>query len=101
MLTRAETKISHRYYQVKAGGDIAAITGLCKSVFEREAASGGILDHDFIAEHCHGFDEFRDFCHEQSWAVLEAESGLKREEMVFPFPYRAGRSRHHTLGPRP
>jgi molybdopterin-dependent oxidoreductase alpha subunit len=81
MLTGAETKISHRYYQVRAGGDIAAITGLCKSLFEREAASGGILDHGFIAEHCHGFAEFRDFCHEQSWGVLEAESGLKREQM--------------------
>jgi molybdopterin-dependent oxidoreductase alpha subunit len=81
MLTGAETKISHRYYQVRAGGDIAAITGLCKSLFEREAASGGILDHGFIAEHCHGFAEFHDFCREQSWGVLEAESGLKREQM--------------------
>ncbi|TDK32318.1 FdhF/YdeP family oxidoreductase [Rhizobium deserti] len=81
MLTGSETRISHRYYQVKAGGDIAAITGICKSLFEREAASGGILDHAFIAEHCHGFDDFRAYCHEQSWGVLEAESGLKREEM--------------------
>ncbi|MGK6316358.1 FdhF/YdeP family oxidoreductase [Neorhizobium sp. DT-125] len=81
MLTGGETKISHRYYQVKAGGDIAALTGLCKSLFEREAASGGILDHAFLAEHCHGFVNFRVFCEEQSWGVLEKESGLKRAEM--------------------
>ena len=81
MLTGGETRISHRYYQVKAGGDIAAVLGMCKSLFEREAASGGILDHAFIAEHCHGFDAFRAFVEEQSWGVLEKEAGLTRDEM--------------------
>jgi molybdopterin-dependent oxidoreductase alpha subunit len=81
MLTGGETQISHRYYQVKAGGDIAAITGMCKSLFELEAASGDVLDHAFIAEHCHGFEEFRSFCQEQSWSVLESESGLKRTDL--------------------
>jgi molybdopterin-dependent oxidoreductase alpha subunit len=81
MLTRSETTISHRYYQVKAGGDIAAITGMCKSVFEREAATGDVLDHAFIAEHCHGMEEFRAFCEAQSWAELERESGLKQSDL--------------------
>ena len=81
MLTRSETKISHRYYQVRSGGDIAAMTGMCKSLFEREEASGGILDHGFLAEHCHGLDDFRLFCEQQSWDALEAESGLKRADL--------------------
>ncbi|MCK8779686.1 FdhF/YdeP family oxidoreductase [Rhizobium sp. NTR19] len=81
MLTGGETQISHRYYQLKAGGDIAAIIGMCKSLFEREAASGGVLDHKFIQEHCHGFSEFHTFCEEQAWGVLEAESGLQRSDM--------------------
>ncbi|CAD7048773.1 formate dehydrogenase [Pseudorhizobium endolithicum] len=81
MLTGAETRISERYYQVKAGGDIAAMIGMCKSLFEREAASGGILDHAFLSQHTQGFDAFRSFVEEQSWAVLEKEAGLSRSEM--------------------
>ncbi|WP_439631737.1 FdhF/YdeP family oxidoreductase [Shinella sp.] len=81
MLTGSETEISHRYYQVRAGGDIAALTGMCKALFDLEGRSGGVLDHAFLAEHCHGLDAFRDFCVEQSWSVLETESGLSRADM--------------------
>jgi molybdopterin-dependent oxidoreductase alpha subunit len=71
MLTGSETEISHRYYQVRAGGDIAALTGMCEALFDLEGRSGGVLDHALLAEHCHGLDAFRDFCVEQSWSVLE------------------------------
>jgi molybdopterin-dependent oxidoreductase alpha subunit len=81
MLTGSETKISGRYYQVRAGGDIAVMVGMCKSLLEREAASGNILDHAFLAEHTDGFDAFRTFVQEQSWGVLEKESGLSRSDM--------------------
>jgi molybdopterin-dependent oxidoreductase alpha subunit len=81
MLTGGETIISHRYYQVRAGGDIAVLTGMCKALFELEAASGGILDHAFISEHCHGMEAFRDFCEAQSWADIERESGLPRTDI--------------------
>ena len=64
MLTRSATKISTQYHQVKAGGDIAAITGICKALLamDREATAAGrpaVLDHAFIAEHTHGFDGVR------------------------------------------
>src|SRR5690606_7657952 len=64
MLSPDETRISHLYYQVRAGGDISAITGVCKALFEIEDAQrdqdmGSVLDRDFIAEHTHGFEAFR------------------------------------------
>ncbi|MFG5119387.1 FdhF/YdeP family oxidoreductase [Methylorubrum sp. POS3] len=84
MLTKSSTQISTQYHQVKAGGDIAAITGICKALFaaDREAKAQGrprILDVGFIEEHTHGFAEFEAFCDRQDWAALEVKSGLKRE----------------------
>ncbi len=87
MITGAATRIASRYLQVKAGGDIAAITALCKGLFELddEALKGGgerVLDVDFIAEHTHGFEAFAAFVREQTWASLEAESGLSRADLT-------------------
>ncbi len=84
MLTRTSTEISTQYHQVKAGGDIAAITGMCKVLIaaDREAMAVGrprILDVDFIAEHTHGFRAFVDYCDGQDWPAIETRSGLTRE----------------------
>ncbi|MBB3917306.1 molybdopterin-dependent oxidoreductase alpha subunit [Rhizobium fabae] len=38
MLTGKETKISSEYYQVKNGGDIAALFGVCKALIEADDA---------------------------------------------------------------
>lgn len=86
MLTGDETCISTQYHQVKAGGDIAAITGLCKAIIAADDAakhSGGprILDVDFIAQHTHGFDEFADFVRASQWPEIEHESGLTQQAL--------------------
>ncbi|MCJ2015247.1 FdhF/YdeP family oxidoreductase [Methylobacterium sp. J-076] len=86
MVTRSSTQISTQYHQVKAGGDLAAITGLCKALFaaDREARETGhppVLDHAFIAEHTHGLADFEAFCDGQDWAALEARSGLSRHAL--------------------
>ncbi|MFD0937715.1 molybdopterin-dependent oxidoreductase, partial [Methylobacterium trifolii] len=39
MLTRSSTRISTQYHQVKAGGDLAAITGLCKALLAADRAA--------------------------------------------------------------
>ena len=83
MLTGHETPLATQYHQVKTGGDIAAITGLCKTLLalDDEAAKNGtprVLDVDFIAAHAHGFDEFAMWARAQSWDAIEADSGLTR-----------------------
>ena len=51
----------------------------------KAAAAAGkarrVLDHDFIAEHTHGFDEFADWCRNADWAEIERVSGLTRAQM--------------------
>lgn len=83
MLTGSETPLATQYHQVKTGGDIAAITGLCKALFalDEEALEQGnerVIDQSFIDQNCHGFDEFAAFVRAQSWDAIEADSGLTR-----------------------
>jgi molybdopterin-dependent oxidoreductase alpha subunit len=81
MLTGKETRISSQYHQVKAGGDIAAIMGLCKALIEADDAGEKILDHDFIAQHTHGFEDFARAARKSDWAEIEQESGLTRQAL--------------------
>lgn len=81
MVTGKETIISDQYHQVRSGGDIAAILGLCKVVVEaddkaRAAGWNAIIDHDFVAEHTTGFDQFVACCRAADWADIERASGL-------------------------
>lgn len=83
MLTGAETRIASQYHQVRAGGDLAAIAGICKALLEmEEAAPGEVLDHDFIGAHTQGWAQFRDWLGAQDWGRLERRSGLPRAAMA-------------------
>ena len=86
MLTGKETKISDHYLQVKAGGDVAAILGLCKCVVEADdeaqaAGRGAVIDHAFIAQHTQDFDQFVACCRTTSWDAIERESGLSQDAL--------------------
>ncbi|MGI8394386.1 FdhF/YdeP family oxidoreductase [Leucobacter sp. W1038] len=53
------TKIADQYIQVRIGGDMALLQALSQRVLAAEQkAPGTVLDHDFIAQHCDGFEEF-------------------------------------------
>jgi anaerobic selenocysteine-containing dehydrogenase len=61
MLTGASTQIATHYLQVRPGGDIAALAGMCKAVLANSMTRPGPTAlrvcsmHDFIAQHTHGF----------------------------------------------
>lgn len=86
MLTGHATQLSHMYLQVRPGGDIAALMGLCKRVFAVDAAhhsegKPGVLDRDFIGQHTHGFADFAAAAANASWSEIEQVSGLKRADL--------------------
>lgn len=86
MLTGRETVISDQYHQLKAGGDIAAILGLCKCVVEADdaaqaAGTAHVIDHAFVAQHTTGFDEFVQSCRDAQWADITHESGLSEADL--------------------
>jgi molybdopterin-dependent oxidoreductase alpha subunit len=81
MITGRATQISCQYHQVTAGGDIAAMTGMCKHLFALDDAAQAeqrarVLDVDFIEHHTNGFDSFERFVRNTDWADIERDSGL-------------------------
>jgi molybdopterin-dependent oxidoreductase alpha subunit len=86
MLTSTDTRISSHYYQVKAGGDIAAIMGMCKALIAADDAaqrtgSARVLDAAFIAEHTQGFEVFAEHARSSQWADIEQASGLSQQDI--------------------
>ncbi|WCT74458.1 FdhF/YdeP family oxidoreductase [Sphingomonas naphthae] len=86
MATLAETNISTQYHQVRAGGDIAAMTGIAKYLIEwddaaRAAGEPEVLDHAFIKAHTNGFPAFAATVRAAEWDAIERESGLARAEL--------------------
>jgi formate dehydrogenase major subunit len=87
MLTPGSTQISTQYHQVKAGGDTAAIAGLCKALIESDDLAVAnnqprVLDVAFIDEHTTGFSDFASFIRRTPWQDIEAESGLSRDALT-------------------
>jgi molybdopterin-dependent oxidoreductase alpha subunit len=82
MLTQKATPISSQYHQLRPGGDIAAVLGICKHVFAADDAAKArgqrVLDVDFIAQHTHGLEAFENFVRATPWDKIEKESGLSR-----------------------
>ena len=87
MTTGKSTPIATQYHQVKAGGDIAAILGICKWVIEadleaRAAGRDPIVDHDFIEQHTTRYEELAAKARDTGWDEIERESGLTRAALV-------------------
>jgi len=81
MATYGSTDIASSYYQVKAGGDVAALKGIMKALLALDARDGDALDHAFIAEHTLGFDALAADLAATGWDDIERESGLKRADL--------------------
>ncbi|KYQ97576.1 CbbBc protein [Serratia plymuthica] len=84
MATYSSTNIASTYYQVKAGGDAAALKGIAKALLEYDAAQGAgsnVIDRDFIADHTQGFEQFATDLAATPWKDIEAESGLTQENL--------------------
>ncbi|GGF76137.1 molybdopterin-containing oxidoreductase formate dehydrogenase [Paracoccus acridae] len=82
MTVTPATTISDLYLQVKPGGDVAALVGVCKRVIEQDERSGGtVIDHDFIGSHTTGFQDFMARMKQTPWDRIEQTSGLRREDL--------------------
>ncbi|MET0328220.1 MAG: FdhF/YdeP family oxidoreductase, partial [Luteimonas sp.] len=78
MLTGQATELACQYHQLRPGGDIAAMLGMCKHILSRPDA----LDRDFIDRHTRDFDTFVAKVEATTWDEIEANSGLSREAIV-------------------
>ncbi|OBZ93382.1 CbbBc protein [Pararhizobium polonicum] len=81
MATLSSTRIASSYYRVKPGGDLAALKGMMKRIFERDDADiagggDGYLDNEFIRTHTAGIDALKEDVASTSWDEIEKKSGL-------------------------
>ncbi len=81
MGTFGSTRIASSYYQVKIGGDAAALKGIMKAVLALAETSSDVLDHAFIAEHTTGFEALLADIDQTEWADIERVSGLARADL--------------------
>ncbi|MDP9897883.1 FdhF/YdeP family oxidoreductase [Variovorax ginsengisoli] len=81
MATLGSTDISTHYYQLRVGGDLAAVKGMMKHLVEREDAGERLFDRAFIAEHTRGLDALMADLRTEPWAGLVEESGLTEAQL--------------------
>jgi molybdopterin-dependent oxidoreductase alpha subunit len=86
MLHNGSTRIASDYFQLRIGGDLAALKGIIRHVLERDAgalASGApsLLDRAFIDAHTSGFEAFAEDVMAESWTTIVAESGLSEAQL--------------------
>ncbi|MFE4467618.1 FdhF/YdeP family oxidoreductase [Leifsonia sp. NPDC056824] len=76
------TQIADHFLQIRSGGDMALLQAVSQRVLEAEdAAPGTVLDHEFLAEHTLGLEEFRaHIATLDDFTVLEA-TGLTLEQI--------------------
>jgi molybdopterin-dependent oxidoreductase alpha subunit len=76
------TKLADRFLAVRVNGDLALFAGLNKALLSREdAAPGTVLDRDFLATYCDGFEPAATAWRALDWEQLQQQSGLRRREI--------------------
>lgn len=86
MLRGGSSEIASHYLQPRLGGDMAAVRGMAKAVFARDAAAradgrGSLLDEGFLGRHTTGAEDYRAAVEATSWEAIEDQSGLARADI--------------------
>ncbi len=70
------TKLTDLFLQIRLGGDLALFRALNRMIVEQEG-----VDRAFVAEHCHGFEEFEAQARKTDRAEVLAATGLPWEQI--------------------
>jgi molybdopterin-dependent oxidoreductase alpha subunit len=72
------TVLADLFLQVRVNGDVALLKGIMKAVLaEEDRRPGSVLDHEFIATHTNGFDQFIEALQNVSWNDIVEQSGVR------------------------
>jgi molybdopterin-dependent oxidoreductase alpha subunit len=74
--------IADEFVQIRLGGDMALFAGLGRLLLEAEDdAPGTVVDRDFIAGHCAGFDEYEKRTRTIELDTVVEATGIDREQL--------------------
>lgn len=87
MATLGYTTISECLYQVRVGGDVAALKGMMKALIEADDAALAadrprIVDIDFVNGHTTGYETLVADLRATGWDAIESRSGLSRADLT-------------------
>ncbi|MCL3819939.1 FdhF/YdeP family oxidoreductase [Aeromicrobium wangtongii] len=71
------TDIADVHLPIRLNGDLALFQGIGSLLVEWDA-----LDHDFVAEHTDGFEEWAEHVRAVDWPVIESTTGLTRQQIT-------------------
>ncbi|WP_051706776.1 FdhF/YdeP family oxidoreductase [Nocardioides aequoreus] len=74
-------ELADLFLPVRVNGDLALWRGIAAVLLEREAAEGGVVDHDFIAGHTVGFEDWRKEVEATDWDFVERATGLSQAQI--------------------
>ena len=90
--------IADEFVQIRIGGDMALFAGLGRLLLEAEdAAPGTVLDRDFIASHCAGFDDYETRTRTVSLDTVTEATGIDRQQLQRVADMLACSAAHHHL----
>ena len=76
------TPIADEFVQIRLGGDMALFQGVGRLLLEADdRAPGTVIDRDFIAAHCHGFDAYSDHLRGVNLDTVCAATGIGRDQL--------------------
>jgi molybdopterin-dependent oxidoreductase alpha subunit len=76
------TVLADQFLQIRLNGDLALFQALGKRLLAaEEAAPGSVLDHDFLASSCSGFEEYVSALRSLDDLVVAEATGLAAEEV--------------------
>jgi molybdopterin-dependent oxidoreductase alpha subunit len=86
MLRGGSAQIASHYYQVRLGGDMAAVRGMSKVIFAADDAAltagrTSVLDREFLSQHTQDLAQYRASVEATSWEQIEDQSGLTRAQI--------------------
>jgi molybdopterin-dependent oxidoreductase alpha subunit len=74
--------IADEFVQIRLGGDMALFAGLGRLLLEAEdGAPGTVVDRDFIAGHCAGFDEYEKQTRTTDLDTVVEATGIGRDQL--------------------
>ena len=87
MATLTSTPISSCLFQVKVGGDVAALKGIAKALVEADDQAlrddePRVIDIGFVRGHTAGYDAYAEDLRQTAWPEIEAQSGLARDDLT-------------------
>ena len=79
---RGGVALADEFVQIRLGGDMALFRGVARLLLESDdRAPGSVVDRDFIAAHCHGFDEYAAAARAVNLQTVLAATGIAGSQL--------------------